>query len=157
MIPPITIPRQPNESNRAYAARVEYVTAGPQRDLRSLAQKLNKSLTIVGRWSGEYGWVESARQYDDTVAALAIQQAGEQYIADLEGHRKSAMQYGQALCGVAAEMLAQLRNRKQELEYTPAALATIARALTTGMDLQAHALRLAELLPKITTDGNDRE
>lgn len=151
--PAITIPRRADESPRAYAARVEYITAGPQRSQEALSQKLGKSRQLIGRWSVAHGWADAAAQYDQTCATLAAQQAGAAYLADLEKHRTDAMQYGKALCSVAVKMLAQLDGELRRVEYTPAALATIARALTTGMDLQAHALRVADLLPRLESDA----
>lgn len=61
----ITIPRLPDESARAYAARVDYVTAGPGRSLEKLQQKIGKNTSYVrqlSEWSSRYGWVESARR-----------------------------------------------------------------------------------------------
>ena len=160
MNPTITIPRHADESARAYAARVAYVTMGPQRSIDKVAseQKRGKSgatrNTVLMEWSRRYGWVESARQYDEQVAYLTIQEAAAAYRADLEEHRKRYQQSGKALHGVAVEMLTQLRQSARTIEYTPAALATISRALTVAADLEAHALRLGELLPKLSGDGD---
>lgn len=41
-IPKIELPRLENESARAYAARVDYVTAGPGRSQEAVSQKLAK-------------------------------------------------------------------------------------------------------------------
>lgn len=153
--PAITIPRQ-GESDRAYRAKVEYVTLGSERSLERLRQKLGKRSSYIRQlqeWSSQYGWVDAARQYDDTVLTLRTVEAAEQYRRDLEAHRADAMRYGQALCGVAVEMLTQLRGVSKSIEYSPAALATIARALTTGLDLRAHALDLDRLLPTLTPEG----
>jgi len=145
-MPEITIPRLPDESARAYAARVEYVTAGPGRDLRSLAQKLDKSLTLVGRWSSQYGWVESARQYDDQVAYLTIQEAAEQYRADLADYRKRYSDLGKGLYAAAAVLTRRVATEARTMELGPGALALAANAAKTAADLEALALRVEHLL-----------
>lgn len=152
----ITIPRLDGESSRAYAARVEYVTMGPQRSYALVGQRLGKSGTLIDRWASTYEWVESARRYDGMVATLAIQDAATRYRADLEAHREDAMQYGKELCTVAVGLLGKLKKTAEALEVVPpSALPVIVKALTTGMDLQAHALRVAELLPRLTPDDSE--
>jgi len=155
----ITIPRLDEETPRAYAARVEYLTMGPQRSLDKLAGHKRGtsgvSNTTAENWSVKYGWGAAAAAYDQTLANLAARAHAESYQRDLEAHRADAMQYGRALCGVAVAMLAQLQAHHKAIEYTPAALATIARALTTGLDLRAHALDLDRLLPTLTSEGGD--
>lgn len=143
----IEIPRLPNESARAYAARVEYVTMGPGRSLARLGQSSGRHKTLYEQWSAKYGWVESARRYDEAVAYITVQEAAAAYRRDLEEHRERASKAGKALYGVAVEMLGKLRSAP--VEYTPATLATIARALTVALDIEAHALRVADLLPRL--------
>ena len=150
----IEIPRLPNESARAHAAKVAYVTAGPGRSLEKTRQLLAKDspgyTRVLKEWSARHDWAATARAWDDQQAAEAIRRAGEAYRAQMERHRTDAMQSGQALYGVAIEMLATLRGQARTVEYTPAALATIARALTVALDLQAHALRLDAILPELS-------
>ena len=151
----ITIPRLDGERAERYEARVRYLTMGADRSLEAAGQALAKSLPLLKRWSAEDGWNEQARAYDSTLGTLAAQAHAVAYQRDLEAHRKDAMQFGKALCGVAVKMLAQLESQTRSIEYSPAALATIARALTTGLDLRAHALDLDRLLPTLTSDRED--
>lgn len=173
MTPPITIPRQPNESNRAYAARVKYVTAGPQRSIDKLRDRLGKPPGYerhLQTWSSTYGWVESARQYDDTVAALATQQASQQYLADLEEHRQRYQKTGRDLHRVASALLAQCgaaiagkritgTDGKEYLipamKLDATALGQAVKALQVAADLEAHALRVGELVPRLSDDLHD--
>ncbi len=150
--PAITIPRLTDESARAYDARVRYVTMGPKRSIERAAQDNAKTIPHYKVWSVKHGWVESARRYDEAVAYLTVQEAADAYRRDLEDHRKRYQQSGRALHGVAVEMLSRLRAAP--VEYTPAALATIARALTVAADLEAHALRVADLLPRLGGDAD---
>jgi hypothetical protein len=156
----ITLPRIDGESSRAYAARVEYVTMGPQRSIDKLADqngiKTGSRVSRYLEWSRKYGWVSSAEKYDSEIALITVNDAAEKHRADLEEHRKKAMDAGRSLYGVAGQMLHQLNvalaNPKKikgedgkwytlhGIEITSATLTTVARALQTALDLSAHAL-----------------
>lgn len=172
----IELPRIEGESARAYAARVEYVTMGAGRSLERLVERaqsapkarLTQRLATLKEWSAQYGWVDSARQYDEQVSYLTIQDAADKHRADLEDHRKKAMDAGRSLYGVAGQMLQQLnvalanpRQIKGEdgkvyvlhgIEMTSATLTTVARALTMALDLSAHALGVDTVLGGETQD-----
>lgn len=166
----ITIERLPDESPRAYQARVEYVTAGPDRSTAKVGQRLGKSKDLMDRWSARYDWAATARAWDDQQAAAAIQEAAERYRADLEAHRKKAMEAGQGLYTVAGRLLKKLdaalsSPRQVEgadgklyalhgIDFTAATLTTVSRALQTALDLEAHALGVDRLLPSLEADDN---
>jgi hypothetical protein len=170
----ITIERLPEESSKAYAARVEYVTAGPQRSLDRLRQNYGKTTAYTRQlevWSARYDWAATARAWDDQQAAAAIQAAAEQYRADLEAHRKKAMDAGQGLYSVAGQLLKKLnsalaspRQIKGEdglfytlhgIDFNAAVLTTVSRALQTALDLEAHALGVDKLLPSLEADDSE--
>jgi len=48
--------QQPRESDKAFAAFSLYLSMGPERSLAEVAQKLNKSVTMLGRWSAKFDW-----------------------------------------------------------------------------------------------------
>lgn len=151
MTTPIDIPRLPNERNERYEARVLYLTAGADRNLRETAQKCSKSISLIARWSDEDGWVALARAYDEAMAQRAAQAHAERYLADLEEHRARYGGTGKALHGVAMRLLTRLSADADAAE----SLSTIARALTIAADLEAHALRIADLLPRLDADVPD--
>lgn len=167
----ITIERLPDESPRAYQARVEYVTAGPDRSTAKVGQRLGKSKDLMDRWSARYDWAATARAWDDQQVAAAIQEAADQYRADLEAHRKKAMEAGQGLYMVAGQLLkklnAALASPKQikgedgkmytlhGIDFTAATLTTVSRALQTSLDLEAHALGVDRLLPSLEADDSE--
>lgn len=173
----ITIERLPDETPKAYQARVEYVTAGPQRSLDKLRQNYGRTAAYtrqLEQWSSRYDWVECARKFDEQIAFLTTQEAADAYRRDLEDHRKRYGDAGKALYQVAAQVLKQLSQvagqqpqviegkdgkfyKVSGLELTPATLTTAARAMTIAADLEAHALRLGEILPKLDHDVLDHE
>ncbi len=154
-LPTTIIPRLPTESARAHAAKVAYVTMGPQRSLEKARQNSGKTAAYVRQleeWSRHHDWQATARAWDDQQAALAAQRASAQYLADLEEHRQRYQQVGRGLYTVAAKLLKRLDAQASDptLELRPTDLGTLTKALTVAADLEAHALRLADLLPKLS-------
>ena len=62
--------RQLNESTPAFEAFSTYLNMGNERTLRRLAQELNKSLTLVGKWSSTWNWQERIRAYDNYLSDI---------------------------------------------------------------------------------------
>ena len=62
---------QPEETSKAYEAFCEYRDMGTQRSLSKVADKLQKSGTLIGRWSGAYNWVERAAAWDNEQDRIA--------------------------------------------------------------------------------------
>lgn len=178
--PTIELPREEGESARAYASRVEYVTMGPGRSLDKLLARLQSAhrapttrrRETLADWSIQYRWQEHARKYDDAMTLIAIQEASAAYRRDLEDHRKRYGDMGKALYQVAAKLLKQLdaaagqppKRIKGEdgriyeipgIEPTPQTLAIASRAVTIAADLEAHALRLGDILPKLDQDNGE--
>jgi hypothetical protein len=169
MTNPTTIERLPDESARAYAARVEYVLMGAGRSLEKTRLKLAKSspgyTRVLKEWSAQYGWADTAREWDDQQARAAVDQASAQYRADLEAHRKASADAGKnlyalanALTRIYADALQQPRQieGKDGKTYTlhkimvdTGTLTTIGRALTASLDLTAHSLGVDSILSRL--------
>jgi hypothetical protein len=57
--------QQPGETDKAYQAFVTYRNLEPeQRSITRVVSELNKSRTLIGRWSSQWSWVERAREWD---------------------------------------------------------------------------------------------
>lgn len=162
----IELPRIEGESARAYSARREYVLMGPQRSIDKVAvnqkgiKSGSRSSTLLD-WSRKYNWVESARQYDDTLVGIAVQEAAEQYQDDLKEFRIKYGKAGYDLYKVAQGMLAlfarNLQGQKIEgkdgkvyiipaVEMNANTLGQIKAAFQTAADLEALGLRVEHLL-----------
>lgn len=63
--------RQPNESNKSYAAFQTYLSLGAERSLEKVRQKIGKSKAICERWSSRWEWVARATAYDQHMAEVA--------------------------------------------------------------------------------------
>ena len=53
---PLIFEKQERESEKAFAAFSLYLSLGPQRSLAEVAKKMNKSVTMLGRWSAKFDW-----------------------------------------------------------------------------------------------------
>lgn len=56
--------RQPGETSKAYEAFVTYRDQGADRNVRRVAEELDKSNTLIGRWSSQHDWVSRAAAWD---------------------------------------------------------------------------------------------
>jgi len=57
--------QQPEETDKAYRAFRCYRNLEPeQRSITRVVSELNKSRTLIGRWSSRWSWVERAREWD---------------------------------------------------------------------------------------------
>ena len=62
--------RQPNESNRAYAAFRAYLELGPDRSLAAVGAKLGKCKRQMEKWSKRWSWGERVIGHTDHIAEL---------------------------------------------------------------------------------------
>jgi hypothetical protein len=157
----IAIPRLHDESLRAYAARVAYLTMGPGRSLAKLAERgqsegeagMTRRLTTLEAWSVKYGWQELARQYDQALANLAAREHAEEYRRQLEAHRVEAFKVSAELIALGRMLAAEITHRRNELEYKPSDLAAAIKAMLVGFDLRAHALDLPRLMAVLDAES----
>lgn len=64
--------RREGESPKAYAAFRVYLEQGPdQRSIRSTAEVVEKSYTLIGRWSSRDDWTERVSAWDAHMLAIA--------------------------------------------------------------------------------------
>lgn len=85
--------RQQNESAKAFEAFNVYLEMGSERSIRAVAQKLNKSATLIQRWNKTHHWQERIRAYDNDIAQKTHKKAVKGYAAMAERHVNIAMQY----------------------------------------------------------------
>jgi hypothetical protein len=175
MVDVSTIERLPDESARAFRARVEYVTMGPDRSLEKTRQRLGKSAAgykrVLEEWSTRYDWQATAQGWDNQQAAAQSQEAADRYRADLEAHRKRASDAAQGLYTVAAQLIKAMNQalanpRKIEgkdgkmytlhgIDLNASAYSAAVRGMQTALDIEGHALGLSELMPKLANDDSE--
>lgn len=160
----IELPRIEGETPKAHRARIDYVTMGTERSLDKLRQRYGRTTAYTRQlelWSSQFGWADSARQYDEQVSYLTVQDAADAYRASLEAHREKAMTSAKNLMALASgltrimgDALTQPRTIKGEdgKTYTlhkvvadASTLTTISKALQTALDIEAHALGIDQM------------
>ena len=67
--------RREGESPKAYEAFCAYLEMGPNRSIRAVGQKLDKSRQLLGRWSAAHQWVDRAAAYDADLRQKAYEAA----------------------------------------------------------------------------------
>ena len=60
----------PKESAKAFAAFSIYLNLGSERSLAMVAQKLHKSVTMLGRWSAKFDWPARVAAHAAHLAAV---------------------------------------------------------------------------------------
>jgi hypothetical protein len=109
----------PGESIKAYQAFVVYRNLDPmERSLQRVVSECNKSISLIGRWSARWSWVERAQARDDFQELRRLeariqekQRMDEQHLKIIRAMRSKALE---ALAQMTPEDLAknayELRN-----------------------------------------------
>ena len=97
--------RRPEESTKAYEAFCTYRDMGRERSLSKVAEKLQKSDTLIGRWSRTYGWVERAAKWDDEQDRIERETALREQVKAIKEMRKRHADLGTAMLIKAAQAL----------------------------------------------------
>jgi hypothetical protein len=106
--------RQKTESAQAFEAFAVYRDLGPARSVTKAARQLDKSRSLLGRWSKAYAWVMRATAYDREQDRVFL---AEQHQARRDIARRHA-KIAQAFLGKAVARLQSLDPR----ELSPADL-----------------------------------
>lgn len=61
------IMRKNEESEQAYEAFKIYIELGNQRSIQAVADKLQKSYTLIKRWKDRWNWKDRALEYDNKI------------------------------------------------------------------------------------------
>ena len=142
----MNLPRHPTETPRAHAARVAYVTMGPERSLDAVAQQLHKSVTLLGRWSKRWDWVACAAEWDAAQLEEAANRAGEAYQQQVAAMRQTMTKRAQGIIGVADKLLVKVVAAIDSGEVRVSDLRVVLQAYQTAMDMDAMALGLDGVL-----------
>ena len=97
--------RRESESTKAYEAFCTYRDMGRERSLSKVAAKLQKSETLMGRWSGEHKWVDRAAKWDDEQDRIERETAQREQAKAIKEMRKRHADLGNAMLIKAARAL----------------------------------------------------
>ena len=148
--------QQPGESAKAFEAFAIYRDMGVERSVRKVTQRLNKSLTLIGKWSSRYNWPERDRAYDRDLDRQAHAQAVREVRSMTNRHIRIAMQ----LQAKALEALEQLNvatlSPKMQLAFLAKAtdIERMNRLSAAGMDDSGQQRDGAEGI-EVVIEGED--
>ena len=148
--------QQPGESAKAFEAFAIYRDMGVERSVRKVTQRLNKSLTLIGKWSSRYNWPKRARAYDRDLDRQAHAQAVRDVRSMTNRHIRIAMQ----LQAKALEALEQLNvatlSPKMQLAFLAKAteIERMNRLSAAGMDDSGQQRDGAEGI-EVVIEGED--
>ena len=160
------------ESAQAYEAACAYFSMGADRSMDAVAKRLSKSSQLMKRWSALHSWVDRSREYDTALTKEAAAAHTTRYLADLEDHRKRSSEAGKALYQVAGVLLRRLNEQAGRepkriegkdgkwyeipgMELNANTLSIVRGAFQTSLDLEAHALGIDEIMPKLGSDDSE--
>ena len=117
--------RQKGEPTKIYSYFCSYRDLGPNRNLRELPQKLGKSLTIIGKHSSKYNWVERVKAWEDYQDKINRKSQEEEI-------RKMAKRHADIALGMQSKAIDKLRN----LDINEMKPADIARFIEEGVRIE---------------------
>ena len=92
---------QPGESSKAFEAFVVYRDMEKPRSIRTVAQTLSKSSTLIARWSSAYDWVKRVTAWDAEQDRIARKMQLDEIVKMRKRHARIA---AKALDKVAAAL-----------------------------------------------------
>ena len=97
--------RRPGETTKAYEAFCKYRDMGRERSLSKVAKELQKSATIMGRWSGQHDWVKRAAKWDDEQDRIEREIAQKEQAKAIRDMRKRHADLATAMLAKSARAL----------------------------------------------------
>ena len=141
--------QQSRESNKAFAAFSLYLSLGPERSLATVAQRLHKSVTMLGRWSSRFDWPGRVAAYGAHLAMVereAIEASARGKAAEWESREQKLRETEWAMHERAIAAAKRGLDAYMEREKVYANLADIARMLEI-------ASKLGRLATGLGTEG----
>lgn len=117
--------RQPGEGTKPWEAFVIYRDMGTDRALRKVAKQLQKSITMIGRWSSDWKWQERVAAWDAEQDKLARADQ----VKEIAKMRKLQAQRG-------AKMQEKAMAALEQMEIEELSAADVVRLMTEGAKLE---------------------
>ena len=100
--------RRKSESTKAYESFCIYRDMGRERSLSKVAEKQQKSGSLIGRWSRENDWVNRAAKWDDEQERIEREIAQKEQAKAIRDMRKRHADLAQAMLIKSARALARI-------------------------------------------------
>lgn len=135
-----TYEQMAGESSKAFEAFALYRDMGSQRSMRQVEQRLNKSLTLLAKWSKKWNWQERIRAYDADLDRKTQAQNEEKHIQLIRDYRERCQRTAEVAHESSILMLEASVKRLHSLDPTtiaPGELAGLVRAAAQVIQLAA--------------------
>ena len=139
--------RQNGESAQAFAAFLVYLNLGAERSHQTVSQQCGKSISLIGRWSRAYGWVERCRAWDNHIQYEAKKAAITEVRNMTKRHVTMAQQIQNAAMRALKELGSDMVNPKNF-----AAIVKLATELER-QNLEAQVTAASEEISSTQDDG----
>jgi hypothetical protein len=144
---PLPFEQQPRESAKAFAAFSLYLSLGPERSLAKVSKQLQKSVTMLGRWSSKFDWPARLAAHSAHLAVVereAIEAAARRNAAVWETREQKLKETEWKLHERAIAAAEKALDAFMEKEKVYANLADIARMLEIASKLGRLATGLGD-------------
>lgn len=121
--------RQPKETPKPFEAFCIYRDMGTERSLSKVAEKCNKSSSLIGRWSTDHNWVERAAAWDDEQERVEREAAEKERLKSIKSMRKRH-------AAIATAMLLKASQALQELPAEEVKASDISRMVDVASKLE---------------------
>jgi len=125
--------RQYGESHQAFEAFHEYCLLGNSRSIRTLSQRLNKSVPLLGKWSSKWKWQDRVRAYDNMLIRQEMETA-KQEIAEM---RKRQIEIGKFFQSKGIDAIRE--KVKNEDKLVAEELRDLMNLVVKGMQMETEA------------------
>ena len=97
--------RRKDETTKAYEAFSIYRDMGRERSIVKVSEVLNKSGSLISRWSGQHAWVSRAAEWDDEQDRIERERAQKEQAKAIRDMRKRHADIATAMLIKAAKAL----------------------------------------------------
>ena len=132
--------RQYGESHKAFEAFHEYCLLGNSRSIRKVAERLHKSLPLLGRWSTKWNWKDRVVEYDNELIRGEVEKAKTE-ISEMRKRQADIGQYFQSK-GLEALKLKVANNDKLQYEELRDLMNLIAKGMQMENDARLSGLEM---------------
>ena len=138
--------RQKGESAQAFAAFLVYLNLGAERSHQTVSQQCGKSISLIGRWSRAYGWVERCRAWDNYLQ----QEAKKAAVAEVRRMNQRHAKMASAIQATAMQALQEMGTSM----VNPKNFASVVK-LATDLERQSLTAEVAENMPSAQDQRED--
>ena len=129
--------RRTGETLKAFDAFCTYRDMGKKRSVRSVAEALNKSVTLIARWSSGHKWVKRVEKYEDYLARETMLDNEEL----IKNAKRREMLVGTTMMNKLIERINSLQPEEIGVQAIPQIAKTSSELVRLGLDVYTQSSR----------------